>query len=127
MTEIIDPLPSAKGKTIDITVSSATNVGLSFYSVPTGKIFYFAGATLTVTFGTNDTGENGQFLIATKRVLIINSNLNPTNSVTAEDSQTTPFVPAVPLPFPAGTAFAVSSSSATTTAYITIFGWEEDA
>jgi len=121
-------LPQAYGKTPIIKSNSASNNSAIIHTVTAGKIFYLTGGQLEIlnTAASNqqdgylevDTGGDGVF-----RKLLFMSLSN--SALIDRSSKVCPLTVNVPLPFPAGTVFRVTSLSANISLYGTIIGWED--
>jgi hypothetical protein len=123
----IEVLPKAKGKTTIIkSAERAGGAGSStIYTVTAGKTFYLVAANLCSPaagsgkdFLQADTGGDGVFRNLLNDYMLVSALI--TALVTPSSLSL-----AVPMPFPAGTVFRVTTDSANTIAEGSIVGWEE--
>ena len=107
-------LPKAKGKTTIIPFAAYSSGGGVLYTVTAGKTFYLTGGSLTIDGTTAGYG-----------LLIVNG-VNSISGVLAVAGQIViPINPCVPMPYPAGTIFAITTSVATVFISANLIGWEE--
>jgi hypothetical protein len=115
-------LPKAQGKTTITQSNTAINATVTIYTVTAGKTFYLCGVILEGMLYAPSLNDNVYFLIDGNIVI----NLGISTSILIDRAQAVaPFSLSVPLPFPAGTVFAVRSGIANLLASASMIGWEE--
>lgn len=112
---------------VESGINSGSNATVTLYTVTAGKTFYLVAATINYFNRITATIPSwGALKVSTKNMLLLES-----CAVAGGDAvyvnESVSLAPALPLPFPAGTVFALAKSSGSTQHRTagTIFGWEE--